>query len=46
MENDFVCYAVINDAHWKSLLYLLKMKLALCLMEHQLGFLEVKMLWK
>lgn len=46
MENDFVCYAVINDAYWKSLLYLFEVKLALNLMEHQLEFLEVKMLWR
>lgn len=39
-----MCYAVINDAYWKSLLYLFEVKLALCLMEHPLGFLEVKML--
>lgn len=44
MENDFVCCAVINDAYWKSLLYLFGVKLALSLMEHQLEFLEVKML--
>lgn len=46
MENDFVCYAVINDAYWKSLLYLFEVKLALLLIARQLGFLEVKRLWK
>lgn len=38
-----MCYVVINDVYWKSLF---EVKPAQCLMAHQLGLLEVKMLWK